>query len=215
VVENPSNDLPTVTLLRRDWEFLFDQLRSTHAVVQYLHRVSGDKPVPLGDEPVRYYQLAEADEDTPPAKLSPAIMGGGYSISAPLLPMAPVAHDDDQAHLLLRIIMEDIATGSSDSEIAELDRLQALAEIDELPVAHRAELGRTILSMMREVAEAKEGEIFWRFRRHRFPNAPHPSALTECFRRGVVRSRNCPARRSSFPSCALAMFVEDTTSVRL
>jgi hypothetical protein len=34
MVDKASDDLPTVTLLRRDWEFLFDQLRSTHAVVQ-------------------------------------------------------------------------------------------------------------------------------------------------------------------------------------
>ncbi|WP_405466679.1 hypothetical protein OG783_28720 [Streptomyces jietaisiensis] len=36
---------PVIALLRRDWEFLFNQLRSTHAVVGYLHRVAASAPV--------------------------------------------------------------------------------------------------------------------------------------------------------------------------
>ncbi|MDQ3762975.1 MAG: hypothetical protein M3460_15395 [Actinomycetota bacterium] len=45
--------IPTVVLLRRDWEFLFYQLRSTHAVIDYLARVSGSTGR-LGAEPERY-----------------------------------------------------------------------------------------------------------------------------------------------------------------
>ncbi len=56
-----------VVLTRRDWEFLFNQLKSLHAVGEYLERVSSD-PIELGDEPIRYYQLASADEQTPPAQ---------------------------------------------------------------------------------------------------------------------------------------------------
>ena len=57
-VANPFTDLPAMVLLRRDWEFLFDQLRSTHAVVDYLFRAHASDPVPVGDEPSRYYQFA-------------------------------------------------------------------------------------------------------------------------------------------------------------
>jgi hypothetical protein len=41
-----------VVLLRRDWEFLFDQLKSIHGVGVYLERVAGE-PLELGEEPVR------------------------------------------------------------------------------------------------------------------------------------------------------------------
>jgi hypothetical protein len=43
----------SVVLLRRDWEFLFNQLKSVHAVGGYLERVAGDA-IELGGEPMRY-----------------------------------------------------------------------------------------------------------------------------------------------------------------
>jgi hypothetical protein len=55
-----------VVLLRRDWEFLFSQLKSTYAVLEYLERVGrGGSHVVLDDEPVRYHQLAIADLKAP------------------------------------------------------------------------------------------------------------------------------------------------------
>ncbi|WP_170176228.1 hypothetical protein [Lentzea flaviverrucosa] len=48
-----SGRVPTVALLRQDWEFLFDQLRSSHAVITYLARVAGTSGA-LGEEPWRY-----------------------------------------------------------------------------------------------------------------------------------------------------------------
>ena len=65
-----------VVLLRRDWEFLFDQLKSSHAVVEYLRRVSGEI-IELGTEPVRYYQLAQADARAQPDPVDPALLGAG------------------------------------------------------------------------------------------------------------------------------------------
>jgi len=47
-------------LLRRDWEFVFEQLKSTSAVIAYFDRVAGET-VTLGNEFVRYYDLAQAD----------------------------------------------------------------------------------------------------------------------------------------------------------
>jgi hypothetical protein len=98
---------PVVVMLRRDWDFLFDQMKSTHAVVAYLERVAGD-PVPLGDEPARYYQLAVADHEAEPTGIDPALVGDGRVVSVPLLPL--VAHPEDaRIHLLVRSIFEDIA----------------------------------------------------------------------------------------------------------
>ena len=55
---------PSVVILRRDWEFLFDQLKSTYSVTRYLERVAGEASE-LGNEPVRYFRLAQADEEAP------------------------------------------------------------------------------------------------------------------------------------------------------
>ena len=81
---------PAAVVLRRDWEFLFDQLKSTHAVAQYFERVAG-KELALGDEPLRYYGLAQADASATPAAVLPELLGVGELFSTPLLPIAPVA----------------------------------------------------------------------------------------------------------------------------
>jgi len=57
---------PSLVLLRRDWEFLFDQLKSSNAVIEYVERVAG-QPRELGEEVARYYGLAQADEVAEPA----------------------------------------------------------------------------------------------------------------------------------------------------
>lgn len=165
-VEKAGN-VPQVVLLRRDWEFLFDQLRSAHAVVQYLKRAAEADPIELGREPVRYYRLAAADAATPPSPLDARIIGEGTPISAPLLPQAPVAADADGFHRLLRIILEDIATSPVAHEIEE-SRLSVLSEIDRLPVAHRSELGKLLLDMLNDVAGVDASETKWRFRLFRF-----------------------------------------------
>ena len=57
------HEVPVVVLLRRDWDFLFDQLRSVSAVADYIHRVSSLEPIPIGHEFVRYHELARADHE--------------------------------------------------------------------------------------------------------------------------------------------------------
>lgn len=155
---------PAVVMDRRDWEFLFDQLKSVHAVVEYLHRVA-DTPGELGNESVRYYQLAQADEEATPGEVDPAILAaGGYSISAPLLPLAPAGTDDEVALLLVRSVYEDIAiapTGGLDEKV----RLRALAELDRLPVGLRANIGRFLIDGLEEAASVPEEGSQWRFRR--------------------------------------------------
>lgn len=174
IIGDQSADLPSIALLRRDWEFLFHQLRSTHAVVAYLKRISTQEPLELGEEPVRYYQLAQADEDTPPSNMDPALVGSGEQVSHPLLPKTPVGHDDHYGSLVMRAMMEDIATSPISDSMTEMDRIKVLSELDQLPVAYRSELGRTLTEMISDVASVDEESIKWRFRRIRSaPGVPH------------------------------------------
>jgi hypothetical protein len=155
---------PYVVLVRRDWEFLFDQLKSVHAVADYLHRVA-DTPCELGGESVRYYQLAQADEAAPPEDIDLAILAkGGYRVSAPLLPLAPAGTDDELALALLLSIYEDIAIVPIKG-LDERSRLRALAELDRLPVGLRANIGRFLLDGLDEAVDVRADETQWRFRR--------------------------------------------------
>lgn len=155
---------PTVVLLRRDWEFLFEQLKSTHAVVEYFERVAGET-VELGDEPLRYYDLAQEDAATPPAPFPEEMLVAGMEVvSSPLLPLAQVAVSDRKAHSLVRMIFEDIATTRL-TQATELDRLLVLAQLDRLPVGQRAGIGEFLLDAMTKVArEGDEKGIAWRMR---------------------------------------------------
>jgi hypothetical protein len=155
---------PTVVLLRRDWEFLFDQLKSTHAAVEYFERVAGET-IPLGDEPLRYYDLAQEDAATSPAPFPEELLvAGAEVVSTPLLPLAPVAASDRQAHSLVRMILEDIATTRL-TQATEIDRLRVLAQLDRLPVGQRGHVGEFLLDAMSKVArEGDKDGIAWRMR---------------------------------------------------
>lgn len=160
-----------VVLLRRDWEFLFEQLKSTYAVLEYLDRVTPEPPVPLGEEPVRYYEFAAADVAAPPGESDPRLTAlGSKPKSVPLLPQAPAGHGEDQFHAVVRIVLEDIATTGSADETARLD---ALAALDSIPVAYRAELGSDILRWMAEVAAVPDPGHTWRFRNIPWPGRPY------------------------------------------
>jgi hypothetical protein len=155
--------VPAVVMLRRDWEFLFDQLRSTHAFGAYIERIAGD-PVPLGEEPRRYFELALADQQaTPEPPDAVLVKAGGRTLSAPLLPLAP-GPDDFRPLLLVRSIFEDIALIPVAPD-EESRRLAALAELDRLPVAHRAEMGRFMENALARVIEAAPDETIWQMRR--------------------------------------------------
>ena len=177
VIDHPGVDgyVPrgsAVVLLRRDWEFLFQQLKSTYAVVEYLHRVKGSDPIELGTEPVRYYEFAAADAAAPPSAPDPRLEALGFDrpTSLPLLPQAPAGHRDDGAHAIVRIILEDLAvTGIAD----EVDRLDTLAAIDAVPVAYRAELGRDVIRWIDDVAGVPEPELTWRFRNLPWAGRPY------------------------------------------
>ncbi|MGW6619600.1 hypothetical protein ACWF99_00125 [Nocardia sp. NPDC055002] len=154
--------VPVIVLLRRDWEFLFDQLRSTYAVVSYLHRV-GESAEILGTEPERYYEFARADRDAAPTCVDPQLVGPGVRQSLPLLPTAPAGSDDDEAHGMVRIMLEDIATSAFDAD--RVDVLQdVLASIDSLPVGYRTELGQLLRDELAAARAVADGAISWRSR---------------------------------------------------
>jgi hypothetical protein len=145
---NPGLALPIVPILRRDWDFLFDQLRSVTAVVDYLHRVADCEPVALGQEPSRYFELAEADERSIADRDDdPAPPPFGQRVSTPLLPKQPAAAGDAQAHAMYRVILEDIALTHFAQR--ETDRVTVLGMLDRLEVSGRAELGRLLLQRLR------------------------------------------------------------------
>jgi hypothetical protein len=167
---NVDSRTPAVVLLRRDWEFLFEQLRSTRAVADYLHRVGSSAEL-LGAEPQRYYELAAADAAAVGQETAPQReWGTGQRRSIPLLPAAPAGSDDDEAHGMVRIMCEDIAMSSIDGH-NEADRIRVLASIDQLPVGYRTELGRLLLDGLRDVRRHTGDTILWKFRTFR-PDTP-------------------------------------------
>jgi hypothetical protein len=154
-------------MTRRDWEFLFDQLKSISAVASYLERVA-DQPDELGEEAVRYYDLAIADRASTPGEVHPALAGLGRQMSTPLLPMAPVAAEDRESDILVRMILEDVATAPilpGSLPLEEHDRLRMLAELDSLVVGQRALIGRFLQDALNEVTESPRSGLEWRFRR--------------------------------------------------
>lgn len=152
---------PAVVMLRRDWEFLFDQLKSTYAVAQYLERVAGEEHE-LGLESARYYDLAQEDAVASPDDFPEALLAGGTVLSAPLLPLAPAGTEDREAHLILRTLLEDIAVTRLQTA-SEVDRLRILAELDRLPVAQRAVVGRRVLAAMEHSKDdAAQPGLVWR-----------------------------------------------------
>jgi hypothetical protein len=155
---------PAVALLRRDWEFLFRQLKSSHAVGQYLERVNG-QPVELGAEPARYFHLANADAHAEPEAVSTDVFGrGARVVGGPLLPIEPAGTGDEELpHLLLRSLIEDVATAQL-TGVTEEARLNVLGELDRLPVSQRAGIGQFLLSAMDEAAKEAPGQVVWRQR---------------------------------------------------
>lgn len=158
-IERSDIGVPYVVLLRRDWEFLFNQLRSTHAVVEYLHRV-GEPADVLGEEPYRYFELARADAQAEPQEMDPRLQGRGTLRSKPLLPTEPVGDEDLEAHGIVRRILEDIADSPLGGATDER-RQGVLASIDSLPVTHRTELGEFLLAGLEHAKATSPGKMLW------------------------------------------------------
>lgn len=145
-----TESIPVVAILRRDWEFLFDQLRSTHFVARYVERISTLDVIPLGEEPVRYYRLAQDDAATSPGAMPADLYSGGAELdSSPELPFEPASEYNPAYFSLMRILQEDIAISEFVGE--EAMRCHLLALIDSVPVRYRAELGELMYGWLREL----------------------------------------------------------------
>ncbi|MCQ4120007.1 hypothetical protein [Rhodococcus tibetensis] len=159
--------LPIVVLLRREWEFLFDHLRSVTALGSYLHRIKGDAVAP-GDHPGHYYELATADERaTPnPGRLPVALGSGEQRFSYPLLPMEPASSLDEQGAAMFRQMLEDLATSPWDRP--EEDRLTLLHLLDRQAVTERARVGRRMISLLRGASSVSREATRFDLRRYVF-----------------------------------------------
>jgi hypothetical protein len=157
------SECPAVAMLRRDWEFLFDQLKSTSAVAEYCVRVA-DEPVEIGTEPARYYQLAQADHNAPQEPIDPRLTVPGHPVvSTPKLPLAPAASDDLSAHRMVRTVLEHIAVTRL-MHAKEEDVLRMLSELDRLPVSSRAAFGRFLIDAIWEAKNSEDHAIVWRYK---------------------------------------------------
>jgi hypothetical protein len=152
-----------VVLLRRDWEFLFDQLKSTDAVLRYLHVVQGGDPIPLGLEPARYHDLAKSYAGAPAGPINLAGLAAGAinvsNLSTPMLPQAPAGSEGISYHIL-QWILKDIAEMPRPENTTETEFLDILAAIDTMAVGFRSELGRLLVTWLAEVSHVPS----WRSR---------------------------------------------------
>lgn len=156
--------LAVVALLRREWEFLFDQLRSITAVGAYIHRIKDDEVAP-GEHVPHYFELANADlEATRNVDTDHNYPAQAQHFSYPLLPREPASSSDTVGAALYRQMLEDIATSSWDRP--ELDRLNVLHMLDQHPVLERAAIGRRLLDQLRIARDALNGETRFEARRY-------------------------------------------------
>jgi len=176
IAVQPSDN--AVILLRRDWDFLFEQLKSTHGVGAYLERVAGEAGI-LGDEPFRYYDLAGEDAEAEPGELRPElVIPGTKRLVEPMLPMAPAATHQKDEHRLFRTVLEDIASIRM-SAMPEEIHVRSLADLDSLPTQHRANAGRFLLDGLAEVEGVERPNVMWRHRRY-LGDSPTQLAVGVC-----------------------------------
>lgn len=174
--DNPPDDiapvpsapsLPIVALLRREWEFLFDHLRSVTALGSYLHRIKDDEVAP-GDHPAHYYELATADKraTTNPEQLPVSLASGEQRLSYPLLPTEPASSVDEQGAAMFRQMLEDLATSPWDRP--EEDRLTLLHLLDRQAVTERARVGRRMIDLLRSTSAVSRDATRFDLRRYVF-----------------------------------------------
>ncbi|MER7945121.1 MULTISPECIES: hypothetical protein [unclassified Streptomyces] len=82
-----------------------------------------------------------------------------------MLPQVPAGGGETNAHLVIRAVLEDLATSMLRDGVAESDRLMVLPDLDRLPVGMREEWGQLLLDMLDDVEQAPEGHVKWRSRR--------------------------------------------------
>jgi hypothetical protein len=187
-----------VVVSRQDWEFLFEQMQSSVAVVEYFHRVASEAASEFGRESLRYYDLAMADAAVPPTPVDAAY--GDLPIrneNSPQLPLGPA-----QRANLIRWVLEDIAEVAADGpdEQAARGRLEMLAAIDRAPIGARDDMAATILGWLERVQEAPGEAVWWRFRHYIYSGRVH-LILGVC-------NQNHEAVREAFGNLVLLRHIE-------
>lgn len=150
IVDLARTKQPSVVLLRREWDFLFTQLRSTYAVAAYLHRVA-DKPNVLGMEATRYFDLAQ--KDAYGSSKHPTHPSHG------LLAVLPPNPEDEDAYALIKGLYEYLATAHAFD--SEEERFRVLTAVDSLPLLARTHAGRTVIDSEQHFAEHRELSNQW------------------------------------------------------
>ena len=166
-----------IILTRADWEFLWEQLRSTVEVLKYIERIGQLPPIPLGQESVRYYQAASLDAETEPEPLPPEWVAlGGTRMNGPSLPMAPAGQVIE--HYVIRQIMEDLARGNIPTDLDANKLLRAYSALDGISVSQRDQMGSDLLASFSAGLENHDRHQIWsRIILSRIPDTPTPQVV--------------------------------------
>lgn len=140
--DTDAEGVPVTVLSRRDWDFLFDQLKSTVAVCDYLDR-SESKSRVLDEETVHYFALANADAETTAANPRPAPEFGTL-VSEPALPLEPVGAADLRPFQVMRGLLEDVGLTRLRRR-GEFERIELLTHLDSLSVESRRLFGEFVI----------------------------------------------------------------------
>jgi hypothetical protein len=159
-LEDRLRKIPCITLMRRDWEFLFEQLKSTTAVIRYLLRVAKSTDY-LGEEPHRYFDLAALDAAATAVPTDPKLAERGQVVNYLTLPLEPAGAGSPVAFGLTRLICEDIA-GIPDDGRSPGREVDVFAAIDALPVTSREALGVFLMTELEQ--DLDPGTIRWKSR---------------------------------------------------
>jgi hypothetical protein len=126
-----------------------------------------------GQHVASYYELALADEQSPPdlagSHIPVSFDDPALRASHPQLPIEPASAADEYGARTYRQLLEDIAQSPWGHN--ESDRVNVLYLLDKLPVAERAAMGRRLLTHMARTPRVETGTTHWEFRRYLMGNA--------------------------------------------
>ena len=163
LIVDPSTKHPAIVLLKSDWDFLFNHLRSTFAVVRYLRHAVQFEAIELGTEWIRYGHFAFEASLEPESTIDPRLLiKGAVPYHSPLLSLTPATEDDGTAQAFYRMILDEVALiMMSDPDLGADARLDVLAELDALPVSMRSAVARYILDSITELSEEIPEGVKW------------------------------------------------------
>jgi hypothetical protein len=140
----------TVFMTVDDWYGLHERLRSTSAVITYVQRALASNLHPtLGSELLRYAAHADADASA---------AGGTY----PMLPLASLEGDDETYADFVDDLIEKVWPQDGSWPWTDPDDYRLIVEqLDRIPPAMRADLGRKMWRTFLEVRRTSERRSFF------------------------------------------------------